>query len=148
VRDILDRFRPAGTPGAATAAGVPADRRESAAAELEPVFAALAETVARCAAVRREAAAKAEHDRHEAAERAHAILARAHAGAEAERASAAAALRQDAELSASEGLRRAMARAEEIRRAGGARLPDLVERALDRVRADIRAFAPEPGSRP
>jgi hypothetical protein len=48
VRDLLYRFRPAGGPGSATPAGVPADRERDLAAELEPVFAALAPTVARC----------------------------------------------------------------------------------------------------
>jgi hypothetical protein len=48
VRDLLYRFRPAGGPGSATPAGVPADRARDLATELEPVFAALAPTVARC----------------------------------------------------------------------------------------------------
>ncbi|HEU4349929.1 MAG TPA: hypothetical protein VFR35_19300, partial [Actinoplanes sp.] len=41
-RDFLERLRPAGVPGAAGPAGVPADRVSEIAAELEPVFAALA----------------------------------------------------------------------------------------------------------
>ncbi|GAA4723592.1 hypothetical protein GCM10025782_21970 [Pedococcus ginsenosidimutans] len=48
VRDLLYRFRPAGGPGSATPAGVPADRERDLAAELEPVFVALAPTLARC----------------------------------------------------------------------------------------------------
>ncbi|HEX7745917.1 MAG TPA: hypothetical protein VF462_11720, partial [Micromonosporaceae bacterium] len=52
VRELLDRFRPAGAPGAASAAGVPADRQTTASAELDPVFAALADVVAKCAGLR------------------------------------------------------------------------------------------------
>ena len=44
VRDVLYRFRPAGAPGAASSAGVPVDRSADLAAELEPVFALLADT--------------------------------------------------------------------------------------------------------
>lgn len=40
-RDLLDRFRPVGTPGAGSPAGVPADRRADALHELAPVFARL-----------------------------------------------------------------------------------------------------------
>lgn len=48
VRDLLYRFRPAGGPGSATPAGVPADRERDLAAELAPVFGALAPTLAQC----------------------------------------------------------------------------------------------------
>jgi len=47
LRDFLDRFRPAGAPGAARA-GVPADRAGELASELEPVLAQLADTEAEC----------------------------------------------------------------------------------------------------
>lgn len=40
-RDFLERFRPAGAPGAAGGAGVPADRAAMVAAELGPVLAQL-----------------------------------------------------------------------------------------------------------
>ncbi|HEX9033118.1 MAG TPA: hypothetical protein VF834_14860 [Streptosporangiaceae bacterium] len=46
--DFLSRFRPAGAPGAASRAGVPADRTAELSAELEPVLALLAETEAEC----------------------------------------------------------------------------------------------------
>ncbi|MGW5382493.1 hypothetical protein [Nocardia sp. NPDC003963] len=39
--DFLDRFRPAGLPGAAAARGIPVDRSAAAAAELMPVLARL-----------------------------------------------------------------------------------------------------------
>lgn len=47
-RDFLDRFRPAGAPGAASRAGVPADRAAELASELAPVLALLAGTDAEC----------------------------------------------------------------------------------------------------
>jgi hypothetical protein len=51
VREFLDRFRPAGAPGAATATGVPVERRLGLETELAPVFAALAGVQEECAAV-------------------------------------------------------------------------------------------------
>jgi vacuolar-type H+-ATPase subunit H len=58
-RDFLDRFRPAGTPGAAGGAGVPADRARELGAEIGPVLALLDDTHAECeriiAAARRDA---------------------------------------------------------------------------------------------
>lgn len=50
VRDLLYRFRPLGSPGSATRAGVPADRERALAEELEPFFASLASTLADCRA--------------------------------------------------------------------------------------------------
>ncbi len=47
--DFLNRFRPAGAPGAASRAGVPADRAAELSAELDPVLALLAATDAECA---------------------------------------------------------------------------------------------------
>lgn len=48
IRDILARFRPAGAPGAAARAGVPADRFRELADELSPVLALLDGTDAEC----------------------------------------------------------------------------------------------------
>ena len=47
--DFLNRFRPAGAPGAASRAGVPADRAAELSAELDPVLALLAAADADCA---------------------------------------------------------------------------------------------------
>jgi hypothetical protein len=47
--DFLNRFRPAGAPGAASQVGVPADRAAELSAELSPVLARLAATEAECA---------------------------------------------------------------------------------------------------
>jgi vacuolar-type H+-ATPase subunit H len=46
LRDFLTRFRPAGSPGAATRAGVPADRSGELEAEVAPVLARLDDTEA------------------------------------------------------------------------------------------------------
>lgn len=59
--DFLNKFRPVGAPGAATRAGVPADRAAELSAELDPVLAQLAATEAECARII--AAAVTESDR-------------------------------------------------------------------------------------
>lgn len=90
VRDVLQRFRPSGAPGAATAAGVPVDRAHELAAELEPVFALLAETERECAVVRDRARLVEAGIRARDAERARGVLAAGRARVEAQRAEAAA----------------------------------------------------------
>lgn len=47
--DFLNRFRPAGAPGAASRTGIPADRAAELSAELDPVLAMLAAADAECA---------------------------------------------------------------------------------------------------
>lgn len=139
-RDLLDRFRPAGAPGAATAAGVPADRRESVAAELEPIFAALAPVQAECERLRRASAEHALAREATATRMARALLARARSESAAERAAAAATLRERAKITAGRTLAHAEDEAAEIRRNAEARRPDLVGRILERVRADLRGL--------
>jgi hypothetical protein len=90
VRDVLQRFRPSGAPGAATAAGVPADRAHELAAELEPVFALLADTERECADIVDRARRAESGIRVREAERARGVLAAGRARVEAERAAAAA----------------------------------------------------------
>ena len=94
IRDLLYRFRPAGAPGVAGPAGVPVDRVSDLAAELAPVLASLAPVQQRCAEI-------VEAARQEAAEvlatesgTVRAVTARARAGFDAERAAAAAQVRQ------------------------------------------------------
>ena len=58
LHDFLERFRPAGAPGAAASAGVPADRSRELEAELSPVLALLEGVEAECARV----VARARHD--------------------------------------------------------------------------------------
>jgi hypothetical protein len=139
VRTFLDRFRPAGAPGAATGAGVPSDRVARVAAELAPVFDALAASTAECDRLRRNARSEAAARIHEAAEAAGALLDRARVDSEADRATAAAAQRQQAAAAAT----RLVAEGEESARAllsrADARRPDLVARISERARARIEA---------
>lgn len=81
-RDLLQRFRPAGAPGAATATGVPADRSEERAAELAGVFAVLEATVAEAERVRQSVRARAQEIRNSAREQALATVAQARLDAE------------------------------------------------------------------
>ncbi|MGE5131960.1 MAG: hypothetical protein ACM32E_03510 [Gemmatimonadota bacterium] len=59
-RDFLDRFRPAGAPGSAARAGVPADRARELADELDPVLALLDDTHAECERIVADAGREAE----------------------------------------------------------------------------------------
>ena len=93
---ILDRFRPAGAPGSAGVAGVPALDDLGPATELAPVFAALEPEITGCAD-QVAAARSAARSRIDAAQsRAAALLAQAHLEADAARAGAAAAIHDEA----------------------------------------------------
>lgn len=59
LRDVLFRFRPAGTPGTPTPGAVPGDRAAEADAELAPVLADLADTEDEAARIRAEGRARA-----------------------------------------------------------------------------------------
>lgn len=96
VRDFLQRFRPAGAPGAAARSGVPADRVAELEAELAPVFVALAATEAEAAALRQEAAEEADQIRADAKRAADATVTEARMRADAVRQAAFAAARAEA----------------------------------------------------
>src|SRR5690242_15475142 len=68
IRDLLQRFRPAGAPGAASGAAVPADRVAEATRELAPVFEELAGTSLEAAGLRERAVAQATRRRRATAE--------------------------------------------------------------------------------
>ncbi|MFD1659217.1 hypothetical protein ACFSL4_13640, partial [Streptomyces caeni] len=76
LRDLLARFRPTGTPGAA-ATGVPADRTAERAAELEPSLARLTEVQREAARIRAAAEREAGTIRRDAARQAAEIVAAA-----------------------------------------------------------------------
>jgi hypothetical protein len=116
---------------------VPADRRASALRELEPVFAALAGVIGDSETIRTEAATGATAYVAEAAERARILIARAQRDSDAERAATAAALRAQAEDAARQHVAEAEIEAAEVRRLAEARRPELLQRVLDRVRADL-----------
>jgi signal transduction histidine kinase len=139
VRTFLDRFRPAGAPGAATGAGVPSDRIARVATELAPVFDALAATMADCDQLRRTARSEATARIQGAAEAAAALLDRARIESEADRATAAAAQRQQAATAATRLVAAAEESARALRSRAEARRPDLVTRVRERVRARIEA---------
>lgn len=137
-RDFLERFRPAGTPGAAAAAGVPADRVAELSAELEPLLATLADTQSEVSRVRSAADREAARRRRSAEERGRALVAAAARQAEAERAEASALGRRQAEVEATRTLESAAAEADAIRDRARHRLPAYVDRALDAARAAAR----------
>lgn len=134
---FLDRFRPAGAPGAATGAAVPSDRVASVAAELAPVFDALIATVAQCDRIREEARAEAARRTETADEEARAALSRAAVEAEADRAAEAARLHGGAAAAATRLLDEADQQARQLRIRADARRSGLVAEITARVRARI-----------
>src|SRR5688572_13405914 len=89
-REILRRFRPVGAPGALSRRGVPADRVQERDAELQPVFALLADVEREAAAVRAAAAEDAAARESAARDAAAALRAEGRTRAAAERNAAAA----------------------------------------------------------
>lgn len=137
VRELLNRFRPAGAPGAASGAGVPVDRRAGVEAELEPVFAALEETQRECARLREAALAAASASGTETAGRAASIVEQARLDATAIRAEAAAEARQRAAKEIAEVGAAAAEQVDEVRRAAQLRRPELVAAVVAEVRAEL-----------
>jgi F0F1-type ATP synthase membrane subunit b/b' len=134
-RDLLQRFRLAGTPGAASVAGVPADRVAEVSAELEPVFARLSDVQEQARRVRAAGQEEAERRRHDAREQARVIVGAAHREADAIRAGAAAELRRTADAESAAALTAADEEAERIRARVAERLPGYVDRAVAAFRA-------------
>lgn len=139
---ILDRFRPVGTPGAAGPAGVPAADDQGRAAELAPVFAALAGDVAACEALVAEARLSAEGDVVRARAEAAAIVARARLDAGAARVRAAARIEQDASERDAQLLEQARQEAATLERTGLARIPAVVGEVIDNLLAPQSAEQP------
>ena len=88
-RDLLERSRPVGTPGAAAPVGVPADRVTELARELAPVFELLTGTEAESARIRDAATDETRARAQRATEEATRIVAAARRDAEAHRVDAA-----------------------------------------------------------
>ncbi len=138
-RDFLERFRPAGAPGAAARAGVPADRVRELAAEVEPVLALLDDVHADCEQI----ITRAQREADQIAASAQAEVTRI--GRDAERRARAA--RDDAR---SDVLAQARAEAQQaaagagrlalgVRRMAKRRMPDLVAAAVAMVRDGLDA---------
>jgi vacuolar-type H+-ATPase subunit H len=134
-RDFLNRFRPAGTPGAAARPGVPADRVTEAAAELGPVLDLLAAVEAECDRLREEGRRDAEETRAGAREQAAALLASARARADSERAVSAARARTRAGAEAARLLEDAERHAAGLRELAERRMPVYVTRVVAMVQA-------------
>jgi hypothetical protein len=142
VRDFLERLRPSGTPGAPAMSGVPADRLVERVAELEPVFARLADVQAEAERIRADAAAEAERRRRAATEEARSIAAEARRLAEAERGAAAAAAQAEARARAEQIVTEAHHEAAAITVAAESRRPDVVRLVRDRAQAELAAQIP------
>lgn len=129
LRDFLERFRPAGTPGA-SAAGVPADRTAERSAELEPTLAQLADVQREAARIRASADEAAELVRRDAAREATELVAAARERAPEIRRQAAEPILQNARREA-DALRVAGdGAASAVRRRARECMPDLVDHAV------------------
>ncbi len=144
-RVFLERFRPAGTPGAAAQGGVPADRTADTASELAPIFPMLDDIQAEAARIVSRAAERAEEIRKDAGRRAAEIVARAHAEGETARADAAA---ESGALTAAENARGKADRGRalgELRARTESRTPEYNDRVVAAARALMEEFC-EPSS--
>lgn len=144
VRDFLDRFRPAGSPGSASAIGVPADRRADAEEELAPVFAALQDADRRCADLQRQADEEARRELERARKTASELVDHARSRCADERAATAARAAGEAASEADRILDRGRRAAGEDRATAERRSPELVAQAVARA----RAWAAEAGEVP
>ncbi|ADD43120.1 hypothetical protein [Stackebrandtia nassauensis] len=138
LRDFLERFRPAGAPGAAAVRGVPADRVAERAAELEPLLAVLSATEQEAERIRADARAEAARLRAEATRRAEELLHRARTEAAALRAESIAQARAtaDDDSQVEAAVRDAVSMVDALARA---RMPDLVHQAEDWARRVLDA---------
>jgi hypothetical protein len=133
VRDVLYRFRPAGTPGAASASGVPSDRRADAADELEPVLARLASTEHECDVILRRARQDAAEMGERDAEAARAITAAAAERASVERAAAAADVRRESAEESAAAVAAAQEEAARLHDRAQQRLPVFVDHIVGSI---------------
>ncbi|MEV6097084.1 hypothetical protein [Nocardia sp. NPDC051981] len=133
-RDFLDRFRPAGAPGAAGPHGVPADRAAEAAAELTPLLRRLDTVQDAADRLRAEAQHQAERIRADGLAEARSIVETASTATEsvsdATMAAALARTAADSPDDATVAIAALRARADE-------RLPGYVQRVVARARADL-----------
>ncbi|MDJ0322690.1 hypothetical protein QMG61_02790 [Cryobacterium sp. PH31-AA6] len=134
--NILDRFRPAGAPGAAGPAGVPSSDRLGPAAELAAVFAALATDVESCQGLVQAARLASESELSHARESADALIAQARLDAGAEQSRAAARVLDAASETDTQLLERADGEAAELRETGTARMPAAVRQVIDTLLAE------------
>ena len=129
-QNILDRFRPAGTPGAAGRPGIPADRSAEAAAELTEVLALLDDAQEEAARTRQVAVDRGQEIRRAAHRQAAELVAKARDDAETVRAQ-----------SEADALREADADEDEMRSQTEAEVARLRLRAGERLAHDVDIVA-------
>lgn len=130
LRDLLQRYRPVGTPGAAARPGVPADRAAEVATELEPVLALLAGTEDEVRRLRAEAREEARRIREQAARQAEDLVAGARERAADVRARSAADARAAAAPDGELLVDAARDKAHRMRERASALMPEYVDRAV------------------
>jgi cell division septum initiation protein DivIVA len=133
-RDFLARFRPAGSPGAASRVGVAADRMRELSAELEPVLALLAPAHAECERIIAGAKSDAQRIMDEAREDAAVVRAQARRRADEVRTAAAEEALAAARERATTLIRDAGRRAQQPRPATDRQVSELVATAVGLVR--------------
>jgi hypothetical protein len=148
VRDLLYRFRPAGAPGAATAAGVPVDRSADLAAELEQLFAQLADVERECAAIRDDAERDAAAIRERGIERAHGVVSGIRTRSQAERAAAAARMHEQTAAEGTARLAEARRAADAVRDRAAPLLPHYADEVVESVLAMLRDESAVPARQP
>ena len=136
-RDILERWRPSATPGAPSAAGVPADRVAERSAELEGVLALLQDAQVEAQSIRSAAAAEATRRRAAAQEQGRTLIAEAQRNAQANRSAAAASAHAAGQESAGRIRAQAQLEAEAIVERAAARQPALIAHVREQARARI-----------
>ncbi len=129
-QNILDRLRPAGTPGAAGRPGIPADRSADAAAELTAVLALLDGAQEEAARTRQGATDRAQEIRRAAHRQAAELVTKARYDAESVRAQ-----------SEADALREADADEDEMRSQTEAEVARLRQRAGERLAHDVDIVA-------
>jgi cell division septum initiation protein DivIVA len=129
-RNVLDRFRPAGTPGAAGRPGIPVDRSADATAELTAVLALLDDAQEEAARTRQVATDRAQEIRRAAHRQAAELVAKARDDAERVRAQ-----------SEADSLRDAAADEDDMRRRTEAEIAELRQRADERLAHDVDSVA-------
>ena len=136
-RDILERWRPSATPGAPSAAGVPADRVAERSAELEGVLALLADAQVEVQSIRSAAVAEAARRRAAAKEQGRTLIAEAQRTAQADRSAAAATAHAAGQESAGRIRAQAQLEAESIAELAAARQPALIARVREQACARV-----------
>ena len=129
-QNILDRFRPAGTPGAAGRPGIPVDHSADATAELTAMLALLDDAQEEAARTRQSAVDRAQEIRLNAHRQAAELVAKARDDAETVRAQ-----------SEADALREAGADEDDMRRQTEAEIAQLRQRADERLAHDVDIVA-------